>query len=237
LRYVQTPGSDSHIEDVHRRFWGQVIRWAMGSDLSAGGKFVKFGTDKHSYIGGEPVVVTARVLKEDFSPMEGDTFKMVATAKDGSAAGEAAMVAAPSEGAGIYRGNMTLPSGTYLLSVHGGQAEKLLNSDTTVDAAQKTLSIEVQPNATVEDRDVNADPQTMASIARAGSGVAMDGAYFDVLASHLPVVDRTETQVVQAGLFSDPNDARTQIVHWSFFALFVILLTAEWILRKRGGLV
>jgi hypothetical protein len=237
LRYVQTPGSDSHIEDVHRRFWGQVIRWAMGSDLSAGGKFVKFGANKHSYIGGEPVVITARVLNEDFSPMEGDTFKMIASGKDGSAVGETSMVPAPSEGAGIYRGNMTLPAGSYVLAVRGGKSEALLSGDSSVDPAQKTLSIEVQPNATVEDRDVNADPQTMAAIARAGSGIAMDGAYFQVLANHLPVIDRTETQVIQAGLFSDPNDARTQIAHWVFFGVFIILLSAEWILRKRGGLV
>ena len=43
LRYVQTPGIDPHIEDLHRRFWGQVVRWAVGNDLPAGGKFVRFG--------------------------------------------------------------------------------------------------------------------------------------------------------------------------------------------------
>jgi hypothetical protein len=238
LRYVQTPGNDSHIEDLHRRFWGQVVRWAVGNDLPAGGKFVRFGTNKHSYIGGEPLVITARVLKEDFTPMEGQSFKIFADHKGGRAqVGEATMVEAPAEGAGIYRGTMTLPAGQYVLSVHGGDPEKLLTSDTTVDPAQKTLQIEVQPDATVEDRDVNADPQKMASIAKAGSGVALDGPYFDVLASHLPVIDHTETQVVQAGLFSNPGDIRTKYAHWAFFALFIALITAEWVLRKRGGLV
>ena len=237
LRYVQIPGNDSHIEDLHRRFWGQVVRWAVGNDLPAGGKFVKFGTNKHSYIGGEPVTITARALKEDFTPMEGQPFKIFATRKGGAQAGEASMVEAPAEGAGIYRGTLTLPAGTYTLSVHGGEPERLLESDKTVDAAQKTLQIEVQPDATVEDRDVNADPEKMASIAKAGSGIALDGPYFDVLASHLPVIDHTETQVVQAGLFSNPADVRTRYAHWGFFALFVVLISAEWILRKRGGLV
>ena len=110
LRYVQTPGSDSHIEDLHRRFWGQVVRWAVGNDLPAGGKFVKFGTNKHSYIGGEPIVITARVLKEDFTPMQGAPFKMVATRNGSSQIGETTMVEAPTEGAGIYRGTHD-PSG------------------------------------------------------------------------------------------------------------------------------
>ncbi|HEY2589872.1 MAG TPA: hypothetical protein VGI81_29275 [Tepidisphaeraceae bacterium] len=238
MRYVQTPGNDSHIEDLHRRFWGQVIRWAAGNDLPAGGKLVRFGANKHSFIGGEPVVVTARVAKENFTPLTGASFKIVATRKaDGAATGEATMVEAPSEGAGIYRGTITLPAGDYALSLHGGEPERLLAVDTNVDPAQKTLQIDVQPDATVEDRDVNADPQRMAAIARAGSGIALDGPYFDVLANHLPVVDHTETQIVQAGLFSDPNDPRTGYAHWAFFGIFVILITAEWILRKRGGLV
>jgi hypothetical protein len=147
------------------------------------------------------------------------------------------MVEAPSEGAGIYRGTMTLPAGSYTLGVQGGEPEKLLHNDTTVEAAQKTLAIEVEPDATVEDRDVNSDFERMASIAKAGSGIAMDGSYFDVTASHLPVVDHTETQIIQAGLFSNPSDSRTQIAHWSFFAIFIVLITTEWILRKRGGLV
>jgi hypothetical protein len=182
--------------------------------------------------------VTARVSKEDFTPLTGESFKIIAERKGGGpAAGEANMVEAPSEGPGIYRGTMTLSAGSYSLSIHGGEPERLLASDTSVDPAQKTLQIEVQPDATVEDRDVNADPQKMASIAKAGSGVAVDGPYFDVLANHLPVVDHTEAQIEQAGLFSNPNDPRTQAAHWAFLAIFVILITSEWILRKRGGLV
>ncbi len=65
----------------------------------------------------------------------------------------------------------------------------------------------------------------------------MDGSYFDVLANRLPVIDHTQVQIVQAGLFTNPDDPRTRTAHWICFAVFVILITAEWILRKRGGLV
>jgi hypothetical protein len=237
LRYVQTPGDDSHIEDVHRRFWGQVMRWAVGNDLPAGGRFVRFGANKRSYGGGEPILITARVLNEAFTPLSGARFKIIATRSDSSQAGEISMIEAPSEGAGIYHGTMTLPAGSFTLAVHGGDAERLLANDTTVDPSQKTLAIDIAADTSVEDRDVNADPDRMASIAKAGSGIAMDGSYFDVLANHLPVVDHVETQVVQAGLFSNPDDLRTKITHWVFFGVFVSLITAEWILRKRGGLV
>jgi hypothetical protein len=240
LRFVQTSGPDAHIEDLHRRFWGQVVRWAVGSDLPAGGKFVKFGTNKHSYIGGEPVVVTARALKDDFTPVQGQTFKVQARPSDARSGGpaiEATMVEAPAEGPGIYRATLSLPAGSFDLTLHGGEIERLLAADTTADAKQRSLQIDVQPNAMVEDRDVNADPQRMSAIAKAGAGIALDGPYFDVLATHLPVVSHTDVQVTQAGLFSNPNDPRTSYAHWAFFAIFVVLITAEWVLRKRGGLV
>ncbi len=237
LRYVQTPGDDSHIEDVHRRFWGQVVRWAAGNDLPAGGKFVRFGADKYSCIGGEPIVITARVTSENFTPMQAAVFKTTARRADGSAVGETTMTEAPTEGPGIYRGTLTLPAGSYELGIDGGEPGRLLAADTTVDAAQKTLKIDVAADAAIEDRDVNTDPQRMIAIAKAGNGIATDGCYFDVLASRLPVINRTQTQVTQAGLFSNPRDRHTQLAHWAFFAVFVTLLTAEWILRKRGGLV
>lgn len=240
LRFVQTSGPDAHIEDLHRRFWGQVVRWAVGSDLPAGGKFVRFGANKHAYIGGEPVVVTARVLKEDFTPLQGEPFKVQARQSNGSAGGptiEANMIESPAEGPGIYRGTLVLPAGSFELSLNGGQVQRLLAADTTSDPKQRTLRIEVQPNATVEDRDVNADPQRLSAIARAGRGVALDGAYFDVLAGHLPVINHTDVQVTRAGLFSNPDDPRTGYAHWAFFAVFVVLITVEWVLRKRGGLV
>ncbi len=49
-------------QNLHERFWGQVVRWAVGNDLPAGGKLVKFGTNKPRYVGGEPVM-----LPQEFS--------------------------------------------------------------------------------------------------------------------------------------------------------------------------
>ena len=237
LRYVQTPGDESHIEDVHRRFWGQVIRWAAGSELPAGNRFVRFGTDKHTYVDGESVSITARVLDQQFMPLESASFDMVATRSDGTQASKVTMSPAPSDGAGMYRGSMPLPAGDFTLGVRGGEPQRLLDADNSVDTAHRSLAIQVQAGITLEDRDVNADPQMMESIARAGGGIAMEGCWFDVLAGHVPVVDRINTRITQAGLFSDPNDPRTKLAHWGFFTLFVLLLTSEWILRKRGGLV
>jgi hypothetical protein len=96
---------------------------------------------------------------------------------------------------------------------------------------------DVLKNVNVEDRNLNADPQRMAAIARAGNGTALDGPDFGRLASELPQTDHVGTAVFRIGLFDDPRNWRTRFAHWSALVAFVGLITAEWILRKRGGLV
>jgi len=57
------------------------------------------------------------------------------------------------------------------------------------------------------------------------------------MASHLPQSSRKVTTTQQFGVFADPQAVYTRIAHWSFLALFVVLITVEWVLRKVGGLV
>ncbi len=65
-------------ENLHDRFWGQVLNWAVGSDLPAGGKYVRFGTNEPAYDQTQPVIVTARILHEDLTPYTGLGFSAVA---------------------------------------------------------------------------------------------------------------------------------------------------------------
>src|SRR5205814_9703483 len=64
--------------NMHDRFWGQVLRWAVGSDLPAGGKYVRFGASQPVYDQTQPVVITARVLKDDLTPYTGVAFSALA---------------------------------------------------------------------------------------------------------------------------------------------------------------
>jgi len=77
----------------------------------------------------------------------------------------------------------------------------------------------------------------MASLAEAGGGFALDGPYADVLGGSLPELNYTTETVEEVGLFADPNDRHTRWAHWAFLAVFAVVASAEWVIRKAAGLV
>jgi hypothetical protein len=105
------------------------------------------------------------------------------------------------------------------------------------DGKQKTLSLRIQPQLTVEQRDRNTDKPKLAEIAKAGGGIALDGPYASVLAAYLPHPTIEQTSIEQFGFYGDPKSRYTRLTHWIFLSLFCVLITAEWVIRKAGGLV
>jgi hypothetical protein len=221
-------------QNPHERFWGQVIRWVVGNELPAGGKLVRFGADKPRYVAGESVVVTARLLGDDFTPLKGQKLRAVARSADKTVA-EAELAELP-DAAGYYRASLGgVPAGRVELSLAGEAADKLLANDPA--AAQKTLAIDVQSHLSVEQRNVNADRAALARLAEAGGGAALDAAHAGVLADHLPKLNYTTETVEEVGLFTDPGHPNTRLSHWVFLGLFAAVASAEWVIRKAAGLV
>lgn len=201
--------------DLHERFWGQFIRWVVGSDLPAGGKFVRFGANKPKYADGEPVHITARVLKEDLTPLTGQHFKVIAKSADGKTLQDAELEDSP-QTPGFYQATLpSLPAGQIRLSLAGGQVEQLLDSDTT--EAARTLNIQVMGDENLELQNINADHQAMEQIAHAGGGIALDAQYAGVMADHIPNLRHDETTIQQLGMFTDPKDPWTTKAHWDFW--------------------
>lgn len=231
--------------NLHERFWGQVFNWAVGSDLPAGGKYVRFGANQATYEQTQPVVITARVLKDDLTPYRGLAFTAVARAVRPMGAGGAAgggsgnTVEArfePMESPGYYQATLTgLPIGDVEISLRGTEVERLLDSDPSVTL--RSLLIKVYPTLNAERQNMNSDPALLETITRAGGGFSVDGPYADVLLSRMPKIEHVETSVYQLGFFTDPAAAGTKWAHWGFLGLFAVVITLEWGLRKRAGLV
>jgi hypothetical protein len=137
---------------------------------------------------------------------------------------------------GQYRATLgNLPAGQVELTLQGPEVEKLLADDPK--ASQKALTVEVASTLNLEQRNVNADHRSLGGLASAGGGAMVGGAHADVLADHIPELNYTTTTAEQVSLFADPKERYTRTAHWVFLAVFVGLISAEWIVRKMSGLV
>ncbi|HTV46807.1 MAG TPA: VWA domain-containing protein [Phycisphaerae bacterium] len=232
LRYVAG-------ENVFDDFWAQVVRWCSGNDLPAGGKFVRFGTDKDTYTYGDPVHVAARVLGDNLLPLSGLTFQVTAT-PSGAATIETQATSAPmlasNSGPGFYSGTLSgLPPGHYSIRLQGGGVDQRLRADPTAAAQQLTIQINPQPD--LESLDPSSDPADMLRLASAGGGLMMPGAFANQLASLMPPLERTLDIPQETGFFVNMNSEFTHLLHILFLAIFVFLITAEWAIRKIAGMV
>ncbi len=238
LRYVH----GYNVEDV---FLGQLLRWASGSQLPAGGKFVRFGTNHSSYNPGRKVLVQARVLDDQLLPEAHVHFQAVATAiaaKSNKASGptapevfSAAMV--PQAGVpGYYSGRITgLPPGRYRITLKGSGVNRRMLDDPT--ATVRSLNIRVKSAGNLEMINTTSDPAAMRQIARAGGGVALPGPFADILAQYMPPVKQVIKIPESNSLFAHPHSASTFWLHVLFMLVFITLLTAEWLLRKSAAMV
>ena len=240
LRYVH----GYNVEDV---FLGQLLRWASGSQLPAGGRFVRFGTNHSSYNQGRRVMVQARVLDDRLLPESGLHFQALATpitATTGAAEKKASPAPTafsapmlPQSGMpGYYTGLITgLPPGSYRVTLHGSGVQARMRNDPS--ATVRSLTIRVKSASNLEMLDTTSDPAAMRQIANAGGGIALPGPFADILAGYMPPVKQVIEIPDSTSLFEHPHSTLTFWLHVLFMVLFVALLTSEWLIRKSAGMV
>lgn len=238
LRYVRG-------QDVQNNFWSQVMRWAAGSELPAGGKYVRFGTDKSVYTFGQTVHIRAKVLGLDLLPDSHKTFRAVARRVASAATTQSQAQASLRQDSpmlhtpnapGFYYGNLAgLQPGRYSISLHGAGIAHQLKNDPT--AVVRHLIIRVRPQQNLELADLSSNPAAMRRIALAGGGLMTPGPYANMLARRLPKLSQTLKIPQQAGLFLHPRSGWTKFLHYLLLTLFAGLITLEWVLRKRAGLI
>jgi hypothetical protein len=213
-----------HGDKYHHKFWGQVLRWATMGKLPTGLKLVKVGTDKARYTEQQPVVIRARFTQPDRTPMTDAEVRAVIRQGEQTVASVKMSYIAGSPG--MYEATVNpLPRGKFTVCLDSPQIERLRQRDDPPGEVATTIVVEATQSA--ERLELAANAELMAQLAEASGGVEIVPTAADRLAEYVstePVVKHIYQQV---NLWDK----------WWALVLFAGIVGAEWILRKRAGLM
>jgi len=197
-------------------FWRQAVRWLALDRLKSGDRRHRLETTRSSYHLEERIVLDARVLDDDFRPSEEPTLTLTWSGPDGRP--HELELALAGERPGVYRGGLQVERpGLYRAWIVGADNE-------TVSSVEFDVLLPSRETA-----DPSPDPQAMALLARKTGGLAVDLANIASVADELPGGEERREPIS-----SHLEDAWDRL---STLLIALVLLSAEWILRKRVELV
>ena len=191
-----------------KQFWRNAAQWLA---LGASSGRIRASTERHVYRAGEEVVFSAQVFDELLRPQRGAAVRVVL------AGGEAFDL--QEQGAGHYRG------------LYGGLAPGAYEYEALVEVGGVEVGADagrfVIEEHSIEFSDLRADQLLLGELARASGGSAHPlAAWEDVLQKLAPrkkLLEKEQRQALWGPL-------------WPAL-LAIALLAAEWLLRKRSGMV
>ena len=222
----------------HHRFWGQVVRWGLGERLRGGTARLRVGTDRLTYTPHDGIRLLARVLDASGGPVaDAAPVAVVEPLPPAGASTNAAPVAAVAPAAhrvplayvadsqGLYEAMLPplAETGAYRLSIESpgklsGEGDDREVATTFFVAASRRP---IEMAAVAARRDV---PE---ALARWTGGRVVAPHEARTLAGAFGEKSRVVTEPLEISLWDNP---------WLLAALLAALV-AEWVLRKRGGLV
>jgi uncharacterized membrane protein len=196
------------------RFWGQLVRWLAGRSETLEAKAsVAVTTDKSAYEAGEPVHLSAVVRDKDGEGAAGATAIAQVTASQG---GPWQVMLTPVSGPSGHYAGVFEPhaNGRYQAGVDARIGDLKLKSENVVFEVGR-LHIEFER--------LDLDDKMLAAIAEAAGGRYAHISTADHLIRQLNRSQRKKLVAVQQPLCWPPG----------YWVLFVIVLTAEWSLRRK----
>ncbi|WP_442505376.1 glutamine amidotransferase [Novipirellula sp. SH528] len=205
-------------DELHARFWNQVLSAVMQPPYAASDSFVSLGTDRVEYGVGDTSLIRVRLQGPTGKPLGDATVDALLVTADRVVSTVALSIDDPARG--TYQGQTPpLEPGEYEVRIRAS------GFDST--ALQATTPIWVGSPDHAELRRVGLDKNALSQIAQAGKG-----SYF-----HESSADKLLEQLkpLSSGSIIESDVLIWQSFYW--FWVVIALLTAEWLLRKRAGLV
>jgi len=205
-------------DKYHYQFWGQVIRWLVRSRLRGESPYVKMALDKDKYQLGEKVYIEAYIMDRDFFPLkETDAFAIIKNDKNPEDESRIRLRAHTSE-IGLHKAEfLPLASGRYKVQVLVPSLGDLVSGT--------SLQFEVESSSR-ELESLSLDYQLLEKMAKISGGKSYTVREIDKLASDINLAIKEKRLPSEYPLWDS----------LPVLLIFLVLLTTEWILRKKWGL-
>ena len=202
----------------HARFWNQLLSAVMQPPYSAADDYLALGTDKVEYDEGDTALIRVRIQDTKGKPVGDATVDALLMADDQIVATVPLTIDDPARG--TYRGQTPpLESGNYNVRIRASGFDS--------NALQASAPIWVGTPDMVELDRVSLNAGTLQQIAESGGGKYFhESSGEDILEILKPL---------SSGSIIESDILIWQSFYW--FWVIVMLLAAEWWLRKRAGLV
>ncbi|MCA8986763.1 MAG: hypothetical protein KDA78_03935 [Planctomycetaceae bacterium] len=207
-------------DSLHYRFWGQLMRWAIASEMGVGTEFVRISTEKTRYSPQETVHVTVQFQSEEGTPIQDDMLSL----KISSRSLERSVPLVQREGIpGEYRAEiLPLPAGVYRIEPQGDAITPLI----ALDEADAQASFTVLADRPLEMADTRLNLGLATQLAEVSQGLVIP-----------PTAMGTILQLLDLNPLETEKTLRVPLwQRWFYLWIIVISLTLEWSYRKWYGL-
>ena len=206
---------------LHYRFWGQLLRWAIASDLATGTSFVRVRTDKSRYATNDIVAVIVRLTNAEGEPVVADG---VAARVTGDGESRTISLAADPQIPGEYRGDIrSLSPGEYRI-VPVGDAVDGLQTDGSQEPA--SIGLTVQQEQSTEMTDTRCDRALAQQIADITGGQVVPPTAIEEILSLTNLEPIVSKKVERQPIW----------IQWKYLWIVFGSMQLEWIIRRRLGL-
>ena len=215
-RWLNLPADLAAVEDFYPGLVDNLLRWLTTREDD---RPVRVRPVQPLLGEGEAVQFTGQVYDESLTPIPDASVEVRVTAPDGSAS---PFVMRPLGGGRYVLDAGTLPEGDYTFTATAEREGAALGEDRGAFAVGALA---------VEFRDTQADAALMRGLARRSGGTTVAPEDLPAFPARLAAEGRFEPRVVE-------RETETELWEMAgWLALVIVLLSAEWVLRKRAGMV
>ncbi|MCE9610084.1 MAG: hypothetical protein K8R23_07730 [Chthoniobacter sp.] len=203
-------------DKYHVKFWNQIAGFVAEEPFSTQDKLVSLDAGKLTYEPGEQANIRVRIRNGEGKPVTDAAVTAVLT-RDGKPAAKIELL--PDEG-GLYRGKTAaLEAGSYEVAIESAAVPQ--------GQIKVHTEFKVEASLNIEKTLLSVNEELLRQISLTSGGQYFREEQVDQIVKLLEPLTAGNIQESETPLLES----------WWWFALLVLLLTAEWLIRKRVGML